>query len=251
MDESTLGQKMLSEAIGTALLVFVGAGSVPATLLLNGDRGISMADLGVIALAWTFVVIALVYTLGHVSGMHVNPAVSLGLAISRQMPWRFVPAYMAAQLVGAVVGAFGIAAVLGSGAVTVGLGSTVYGPGVSPLAVAGASCLGTFVLVFVVLGVIHRKAAPGFAGIGIGTAVGALVIVLGASTAASINPAVNFGPMVVLQIFGGSVPWEQLPVYVIAQLAGGAVAAFVFQLLPPRPQVATSLQPSEVASLDA
>lgn len=250
MDESSLPQKMLSEALGTAILVFVGAGSVPATLMLNGDRGISMADLGVIALAWTFVVTALVYTLGHVSGMHVNPAVSLGLAVSGQMPWRMVPAYVIAQLVGGVTGAFGIASVLGQDAVALGLGSTSYGTAMNPLTVAAASSLGTFFLVFVVLGVIHRKAAPGFAGLGIGVAVGAVVILLGGTTAASINPAVNLGPMVALAAFGTAVPWAQLPVYVIAQLAGGAAAALIFQLLPARTGNPTPSAVS-VATLDA
>lgn len=251
MEDSKLWQKLFSEVLGTALLVLVGAGSVPATLILNGDRGISMADLGVIALAWMLIVIALVYTLGHISGMHVNPAVSLGLAVSGQMPWRYVPGYVVAQLVGAAIGALGIAAVLGQAGITNGLGTTAYGPSLSPWSVMTATFIGTFALVFVVLGVIHRKAAPGFAGLGIGAVVGALVITLGATSAASINPAANFGPMLALQIFGGSVLWEQLPVYVIAQLIGGVAAALVYQTLPPRELPAVSVAKNEVATLDA
>src|SRR5215510_4475606 len=105
MRELSTPQKLASEVIGTAFLVFIGVGSVPATLIVNGDSPFTMADLGMISLAFGTIVVATVYALGHVSGNHINPAVTLGLATTGKFPWTRVPAYMAAQVVGAIVGA--------------------------------------------------------------------------------------------------------------------------------------------------
>ena len=122
MDEPTSAQKLAAEVIGTAFLVFIGVGSVPATLIVNGDSPFTMADLGVISLAFATVVVATVYALGHISGNHINPAVTLGLAATGKFPWPKVPAYLAAQLVGAVLGAAAVLGVLGPAASEVGLG---------------------------------------------------------------------------------------------------------------------------------
>src|SRR4029079_11994750 len=113
MDENTRLQKLAAEVLGTALLVFIGVGSVPATLIVNGNAPFTMADLGVISLAFGTIVVATVYALGHVGGNHINPAVTLGLAASGKFPWSQVPSYIAAQCVGAVIGAAAILGVLG------------------------------------------------------------------------------------------------------------------------------------------
>src|SRR5881275_2793453 len=101
MDEPTLAQKLAAEVIGTAFLVFVGVGAVPATLIVNGNAPFTMADLGMISLAFGTIVVATVYALGHVGGNHINPAVTLGLAASGKFPWAQVPAYIIAQVIGA------------------------------------------------------------------------------------------------------------------------------------------------------
>src|SRR5438876_11510418 len=104
MQENSGIQRAFAEAIGTALLVFVGAGSVPAILLLEGGSKapFSGADLGMISFAFGLIVVAMVYTVGKVSGCHINPAVTFALALTKRFPWREVPAYWSAQVLGAV-----------------------------------------------------------------------------------------------------------------------------------------------------
>jgi len=228
LDETTTAQKLAAEAIGTAFLVFIGVGSVPATLIVNGDAPFTMADLGMISLAFATVVIATVYALGHVSGNHINPAVTIGLAATGKFPWRQVPAYIAAQVTGAVIGSLAIIAVLGKKASDVGLGVASYGPTVHWPQAFAAEFVGTFILVFTVFGVIHRKAAAGFAGVAIGFVVFAAIIPVAPTTGASINPARTIGPMFIQQLWGGTVHWTQLPVYLIAELLAGVAAAGAF-----------------------
>jgi glycerol uptake facilitator protein len=228
MDENRTWQKLAAEFLGTAFLVFVGVGSVPATLILNDAAGIQMPELGIISLAFGTVVVVTVYVFGYISGDHINPAVTLGLAVAGKFPWREVPGYLVAQVLGAVLGAFAIVGVLGTKASDVGLGVAAYGD-TTPVAQAFcAEFVGTFLLVFTVFGVIHRKAAPGWAGLVIGLVVFAAIIPVGPTTGASINPARTTGPMVVQQILGGTVHWEQWPVYVGAELLAGVLAALAF-----------------------
>ncbi|MGL5815925.1 MAG: MIP/aquaporin family protein [Phycicoccus sp.] len=228
MDETTTAQKLVVEVIGTAFLVFVGVGSVPATLIVNGDSPFTMADLGVISLAFGTVVVATVYAFGHLSGNHINPAVTLGLAVTGRFPWSQVPGYLAAQVLGAVIGAAAILGVLGPRASDVGMGVAAYADGVGAGQAFTAELVGTFILVLTVFGVIHRKAAPGFAGIAIGLVVFAAIIPVAPATGAAINPARTVGPMLIHQLAGGEVQWGQLPVYVAAQLLGGVLAALTY-----------------------
>src|SRR2546425_5463405 len=107
MEENSLRQKLLAEVFGTGFLVFIGVGSVPATLLLDGagkTHPFTMADLGIISFAFALIVIAMVYAIGHISGCHINPAVTVALAATKKFPWRHVPAYIGAQITGAILG---------------------------------------------------------------------------------------------------------------------------------------------------
>src|SRR5690349_20893633 len=114
MEENSFGQKLAAEVFGTGFLVFIGVGSVPATLMVLGtNHPFTMADLGIISFAFAMVVIAMVYTLGHISGCHINPAVTVALSATKKFPWKDVPAYVGAQLVGATLGALAILATLG------------------------------------------------------------------------------------------------------------------------------------------
>jgi glycerol uptake facilitator protein len=247
MDEPSIRQKLVAEVLGTAFLVFIGVGSVPATIIVNGKAPFTMADLGMISLAFGTVVVATVYALGHVSGNHINPAVTLGLAVTGKFPWRRVPAYLAAQAVGATIGAVAIIAVLGKKASEVGLGVASYGSSVHWPQAFAAEFIGTFILVFTVFGVIHRKAVGGFAGVATGLVVFAVIIPVAPTTGASINPARTIGPMLIQELWGGTVHWTQLPVYLIAELLAGAAAGLAFAAISRTP--ADEQVPDTVADL--
>jgi glycerol uptake facilitator protein len=202
---------------------------------VNGNAPFTMADLGMISFAFGTIVVATVYALGHVSGNHINPAVTLGLAATGKFPWRQVPYYICAQVVGAIIGAIAIIAVLGHKAVDLGLGVATYGPTIHWPQAFAAEFVGTFILVFTIFGVIHRKAVAGFAGVAIGLVVFAAIIPVAPTTGASINPARTFGPMLILQLWGGNVHWSQLPVYLGAELLAGAVAGLLYVALSRTP----------------
>jgi glycerol uptake facilitator protein len=229
MEENSTFQKLLAEVFGTAFLVFIGVGSVPATLHFLGKTGsFGMADLGMISFAFAMVVIAMVYTLGHISGCHINPAVTVALAATGKFSWRDVPGYIAAQVAGATLGALAIVGVLGTEATRLGLGVASYTHPVGAGRALFAEAIGTFILVFVVFGVIDKRATPGFAGLVIGFAVFAIIIVVGPATSASINPARTIGPMVILAAYNGTVHWSQLPIYLVGEFAGGVLAAAAY-----------------------
>ena len=203
MEPSSRAQKWLAEALGTGFLVFIGAGSIPATLILGNasDVAFSMADLGMISFAFMLVIVGMVYALGHISGCHINPAVTVALAATGKFPWRDVPGYVIAQVVGAIAGALAIVGTLGRTAADLGLGMTTYGD-TTPLARATfAEFIGTALLAFVIFGVIDGRAAPGWAGLAIGSIVFAIIIVVGPATGASLNPARYLGPMFVGEVF--------------------------------------------------
>ncbi|MCD4849681.1 aquaporin family protein [Arthrobacter sp. AK01] len=230
MDENRTWQKLAAEFLGTAFLVFVGVGSVPALAMARGTEPFTGSELGFISLSFGAVVIGTVYVFGYISGNHINPAVTVALAATGKFPWRDVPGYLAAQVLGAVAGSLAIIAVLGQKASELGLGVAAYGD-IPVWQAFSAEFIGTFLLVFTVFGVIHRKAAPGFAGIVIGFIVFAAIIPVAPATGASINPARTTGPMLIQQLMGGTVAWEQWPVYVIAELAAGIAAGLLFGVI--------------------
>jgi glycerol uptake facilitator protein len=233
--EHSLSQRAFAEALGTALLVLVGPGSVVAALTLAGDSqpAITGADLLGISFAFGLIITALVYALGKVSGCHINPAVTFALAATKRFPWREVPTYVSAQVVGAVVGAFGIWAVFAGAGIDFGLGQTSFNEDTTTWASAiFAEGIGTAILVFAILGIVDSRSPNELAGVVIGGAVVAIIMVIGPITGASLNPARAFGPELVTAIGGGPTQWAQLiPVYVLPGLAGAAIAAVAYDFL--------------------
>lgn len=233
--EHSLQQRALAETLGTALLVLVGPGSVVATLVLAGDSkpAITGADLLGISFAFGLVIAALVYALGKVSGCHINPAVTFALAVTKRFPWREVPAYWASQFVGATLGALGIWAVFAHSGIDLGMGQTSFNEATTNWGQAiFAEGIGTFILMFAILGIVDSRSPSEFAGLIIGGAVIAIIMVVGPITGASLNPARAFGPEFVSSLKSGATHWNQLiPVYILPGLAGAAIAAFVYDFI--------------------
>ena len=242
----SLPQRVVAETLGTALLVLVGPGSVVATLTLAGDStpAISGADLLGISFAFGLIIAALVYALGKVSGCHINPAVTFALAATKRFPWREVPSYWAAQVVGAVIGAFGIWALYSHSGIDMGMGQTSFNEDTVTWASAiFAEGIGTFILMFAILGIVDKRSPGDFAGLVIGGAVVAIIMVVGPITGASLNPARAFGPELVSAIGGGATHWNQyLPVYLLPGLVGSALAAFVYDFVAHPRRVAAPIK---------
>jgi glycerol uptake facilitator protein len=230
-------QRALAEFFGTAALVLVGPGSVIATLTLAGKAvpAVTEADLLGISFAFGFIITALVYALGKVSGCHINPAVTFALAATKRFPWREVPIYWVAQYSGAILGALAIWGVFGTNAVTFGMGQTHFAADAGTtyyLQAALAEFLGTGLLLLAIMGIVDAKSPNHLAGLVIGGAVVGIILVFGPVTGASLNPARAFGPELVQAIAGGSTFWSQyLPVYLIPGLAGAAAATFLYDFL--------------------
>ena len=204
-----------AEAVGTYALVVAGCGAI----MVNAQTG-ALTHLG-IALTFGLIVMAMIATLGHLSGAHFNPAVTLGFALSRHFPWREVPWYAAAQLGGAVLGAATLRALFGPVAA---LGATLpSGSAVQSLAV---EALLTAVLMLVILAVAtDTRAAGQLAALAIGATVALDALWGGPVSGASMNPARSFGPALV----GGA--WAAHWVYWLGPILGASVGALLYQWL--------------------
>ncbi len=235
MEEYSLQQRALAETLGTALLVLVGPGSVVATLVLAGEKtpAIDGSDLLGISFAFGLIITALVYALGKVSGCHINPAVTFALAATKRFPWREVPTYWGAQLVGGILGALGIWAAFSGAGIDLGLGQASFDEETTSWGSAiFAEGIGTFILMFAILGIVDARSPGDFAGIVIGGVVVAIIMIFGPITAASLNPARAIGPAVAATIGDGATHWNQIiPVYVLPGLAGAGLAAFIYDYL--------------------
>lgn len=195
-----------AEGVGVFLLVLAG-----------GMAAASAASLGSVGVALTFVftVAVLVAALGHVSGAHLNPAVTLAFAVTGHFPWARVGTYVAAQAAGAVAAALLVRAVTGAA----GLAAlTVPAAGVTPLAAFGVEVVATFLLAFVVVAVSTDPRAGRAGAYAIGLAVGAGALFAGGATGGSMNPARSLGPALAYASF------DAVWIYLLAP-AVGAVAA--------------------------
>jgi glycerol uptake facilitator protein len=233
----TLSQKLTAEVIGTAILVFIGAGSVPLTLFLTGSNPFGSAQLSTISFAFAFAIFAAVYSVGHISGCHINPAVTVALAATKKVDWSTAAAYIGAQLVGAVVGAvLTLVVLIGNNPAALGLGSVGYNPNTTGMLVAvAAEAIGTAVLVFTVFGsAVDGRAPAGFAGIIIGFIVYGIIILVGPITGAALNPARQVGPLLVEGLIGYAKFAEhlgQLAIYLVGPVVGGLVGAFLYEFV--------------------
>lgn len=230
--ETTLPRRLGAEALGTALLILFGPGSVVSALYL-GDGELDYAGLGMVAVSFGLVVALVVYAFGATSGAHINPAVTVVLAVTRRFPWREVGPYVVAQLLGSAVGALLLVACFGTASVDVSnVGAVSFADGVGYPRAILVEAVATYLLVLTIFALaVDTRAPAGWAGLMIGLSVTCLVLVFGPLTGAAVNPARAFGPFAGAALTGGDVPWSQLPAYVVGSLLGGLAAALSYDLL--------------------
>jgi glycerol uptake facilitator protein len=229
--EEALTRRLAAEVVGTAILVLFGAGSVVAALRLGGGE-LEYAGLGMVAIAFALAIAVAIYAFGTTSGAHINPAVTVSLAAVGRFPWQEVPAYVGAQLVGGAAGAALIVAAFGGEAVDLGTGGTTLADEITYTQGIVAEALATFLLLTAIMALaVDRRAPPGWAGLMIGLAVAAAILVTGPLTGGSLNPARTFGPMLITGIGGGDASWGDLPAYIIGPLLGGVIAAFAYDAI--------------------
>ncbi len=212
-----------AEGVGTFLLVLVGTAVATAATLGKNTAGPPYDSLA-IALSFALVLTAIVATLGQISGAHVNPAVTLGLAVTGKFPWRYVPAYLIAQVVGSVVAALAVWAAYGQRAYTVAhLGTPSPVHGATELQGALVEALIAFLLVFTVMAVATDPRVPaGSASLAIGFALGAGVLLGGPVSGGAGNPARAIGPMLV------SATYPSVIIYILGPIVGGIIAAVLY-----------------------
>ncbi len=224
-------KKYVAEFIGTFVLVVFGCGSAVAanTLLSNAGQPIPLAlSTLLIAFAFGLVIVAMAYSIGNVSGCHINPAVSLAMLILGKLEIKDFVGYILAQVIGAIAGAGVLVFMFGSNA---SLGTNGYGAasalGINAGQAFVVEVILTFVFVIAIIGVTSKIENSAVAGIVIGLAL-VLVHILGIPfTGTSVNPARSLGPAIV----AGGTAITQVWVFILAPLAGGALAAFVYKFI--------------------
>jgi glycerol uptake facilitator protein len=224
----------LAELIGTWLLVFFGTGSVVTMVVFfESLDAVNQAALLLIGISFGVAVLVAIYAFGHISGTHINPAVSIALWATGRFPSKDMVTYVVMQLIGAFLASATLYALYGSRAVDAGLGITLPGAGVSYTQAIFIEIVLTFMLGLAIWGsAVDSRAPGGFAGVAIGLVVAVDIWVGGPLTGASMNPARSFGPFLGESVFGGSAAeWSKFPIYIIGPIVGLALAGFVYDYI--------------------
>jgi len=218
-------KKYLAELLGTFALVFVGAGCVCADyyLVKNGSQGFGLLG---IAIAFGFVVVAVAYSLGYVSGAHINPAVTISMVVTRRIKAGVGAMYIVSQVAGATFAGYLLKVLFPEALASVFLGTCVLGSNVSVAQAIVMEAVITFLLVFVVYAtVVDKRSTPALAGLAIGFVVLFGVMVGGAISGGSMNPARVFGPAMASGHFANHYVWW------IGPIVGGVTAGFTYDLI--------------------
>jgi len=225
-----IGKRAAAEFFGTFWLVFGGCG---AAVLAAGVPNVGIGYAGV-ALAFGLTVLTMAYAIGHISGCHLNPAVTLGLVVGKRFPVSEILPYVIAQVVGAIAAA-GVLYVIASGAATfdlhAGFATNGYGAnspgGYSLLAGFVAEVVLTAFFLIVIMGATDGRAPKGFAPIAIGLCLTLIHLVGIPVTNTSVNPARSSG----VAVFAGGAALQQLWMFWVAPLIGGALGGGIYSML--------------------
>ncbi|XP_051125834.1 aquaporin NIP1-1-like [Andrographis paniculata] len=211
-------QKIIAETVGTYFLIFAGC----ASAVVDADRG-KVVTLPGMAMVWGLTVMVVVYSIGHISGAHINPAVTIAFATCKRFPWKHAPPYVAAQLLGSIL-ASGTLRLLFSGphdhfAGSLPTDSTILQSLVLEFII-------TFFLMFVISGVATDNRAIGeLAGLAIGATIMLNILFAGPVSGASMNPARTLGPAIVWSRY------TDVWIYLVGPTAGAVAGAWVYNLI--------------------
>jgi aquaporin Z len=230
-----LGKRAAAEFIGTFWLVFGGCGSA---VLAAAFPNLGIGFVGV-ALAFGLTVLTMAFAIGHISGCHLNPAVSVGLVVGKRFPAADLLAYVAAQVVGGIAAA-GVLYVIASGKAGFDLaggfasnGYAEHSPGgYSLVACLVAEVVLTFMFLFIILGATDKRAPKGFAPIAIGLGLTLIHLIGIPVTNLSVNPARSTGPA----LFVGGWAVQQLWLFWLAPIVGAAIAGVVYPAVAGEPE---------------
>ena len=245
MNEYTMTQRLTAEFLGTFVLVFGGCGTA---VLASGVPNVGVGYLGV-AFAFGLTVLIMAYSVGHISGGHFNPAISLGLALAKRFKMSELLPYVVTQVVAAIVASAALFVVANgvdgfsakdSGFATNGYGDRSPG-GYSLLAVIVIEVILTAVFLYVILGATDTRAPKGFAPLAIGLSLTLIHLASIPVSNTSVNPARSTGPA----LFAGADALGQLWVFWAAPLVGGAIAGLTYALMFGKD---TDVAPLEVAT---
>jgi len=222
-------KKYFAEALGTFALVLFGCGAaVVAGVSASGPAGLGLLG---ISLAFGLAVVVMAYTIGPISGCHINPAISIAMLAAGKLSAKDTLMYVISQCIGAVVAA-GVLYVLATGATGFAMGDWAlgsngwgagYGGGYSMTAALIAEFVFTFLFLMVIFGTTAKNASPQMAGLAIGLSLALIHMVVIPITGTSVNPARSLGPA----LFSGGIALQQLWLFIVAPIAGGLFAALV------------------------
>jgi len=221
-------KKYIAEMIGTMVLVLMGCGSAVFAGSIAGTVGAGVGTIGV-ALAFGLSVIAMAYAIGGISGCHINPAITLGVFLSKRMSGKDAGMYMVFQTIGAIIGSAILYALVSAGAHggPTATGANSFGEGMMWQAFL-AEAVFTFVFVLVVLGSTDgKKGAGNLAGLAIGLTLVLVHIVCIPITGTSVNPARSIGPA----LFQGGEALSQLWLFIVAPFVGAILSAIVWKAI--------------------
>lgn len=222
-------KKYFAEGLGTFALVLFGCGAATiASVSQTGPAGIGLLG---ISLAFGFAVVAMAYTIGPISGCHINPAISIAMLAAGKLSAKDTVGYVISQCIGAIIAA-GVLYVIASGTTSFsmpewGLGSNGWGEGYlgeyNMTAALVTEFVFTFLFLMVIFGTTAKNASPSMAGLAIGISLVLIHLVAIPITGTSVNPARSLGPA----LFAGGAALSQLWLFIVAPIAGGLFAALV------------------------